>query len=109
MQEGPARSSSRVIKRLVTCEGVRLHDADVIDEMLLRMLTDAGPRIFEEGRGRIFSAERLVITDISPEPASDRLQFRKHRYGRVVGVDALRSQYMRADRLREEFKRRIKT
>jgi hypothetical protein len=24
-------------------------------------------------------------------------------------VDALRSQYMRADRLREEFKRRIKT
>jgi hypothetical protein len=49
-------------------------------------------RIFEEGRRRIFSAERPVITDISPEPAGDRPQFRKHRHGRVVGVDAFRSQ-----------------
>jgi hypothetical protein len=28
----------RVIKRIVTCEGVRLHDTDVIGEMLLRIV-----------------------------------------------------------------------
>ena len=69
--------------------GVRLHQAGVIRQMPFGVLAAAVGGI-EEGRGRrIASAKGPVIAHIDPQSPRARLALGQHRYGGVVGMDAL--------------------
>jgi hypothetical protein len=98
-------STTRIIEPVEPGISVRLHQPHVAGEMLFRMLGAAIRRIEEDGRRRIATAERPVVVYTGPEPPSAGFSFGEHWHGRVVGVDALGSEHMRADQEDERHQR----
>ena len=94
----PRRSSGR-IEAVVAGVGVSLEDPGEAPQMLDRVIAGPVPRVAEQRRRRVRTAERRVVADIDPGPPGGGLALGQHRHRRVVTVQALRRQHMRRDQI----------
>ena len=67
--------------------------------MLDRVIAGPVPRVMEQRRRRVRSAERRVVAHIDPGPSGGGLAPGQHRHRRVVTVQALRRQHMGRDQV----------
>ena len=85
---------------------VRLQDAGIASQMLVRVLAPAVARVVEHGSGRFRSAERLVVAHIGPQAAGGRLAARQHGHGGAIAMDASGRHHVRLDQRGQRRKRR---
>ena len=65
--------------------------------MLDRVIAGPVPRVAEQCRRRVRTAERRVVADVDPGPRGSGLALGQHRHRRVIAVQTLRRQHMRRD------------
>ena len=76
---------------------VRLEDPGEGPQMLDRVIAGPVPRVAEQCRRRVRTAERRVVADVDPGPRGSGLALGQHRHRRVIAVQTLRRQHMRRD------------
>ena len=89
-----SRRSPGCVEAVVAGETVGLQDAGEAAQMLDRMIARAVPRVAEQGRRRVRTAERPVVADIDPGPPGRGLAPGQYRHGGVVAVQAFGCQHM---------------
>ena len=65
--------------------------------MFDRVIAGPVPRVAEQCRRRVRTAERRVVADVDPGPRGSGLALGQHRHRRVIAVQTLRRQHMRRD------------
>jgi hypothetical protein len=80
------------IEPIVAAIGVGLQNAAPARQMAFGMFAGAIARGVEQRRRRVRSAERLIVTDINPDPAGFRLALGEDGNRGVVAVQPLGGQ-----------------